>query len=399
MRAQSTHLEAGVQAAPLHAEVVIIGAGIAGSLLALELGRQGLDVAVVDLHAVYPSDFRCEKFTRDQLALLADLDALDCLERAELDHRPPALPGQPSPAKGLADRGMRYDLMVNAVRGEWPAGVRFIEGRVEEIGPGEELQRLVLTTGEVLTARLIVLASGPNEKLRSRLGVARQMLRERQSVCIGFSIAPKAGTSFPFSSLVHQGERPGDGVAFASLFPMAGAMRVNLFVYHDPRDAWTRAFREDPLGQLFEALPGLRPILGDAQVVAPVELRATDLYQSDGHLISGVVLIGDAFRSSCPATGMGVTRAMTDVRQLARVHIREWLETPGMGPEKIAAFYADPVKQAVDGASTRKAETGRRSATETGLRWRVRRRLGRVVRAARGVAASLSPARVAESRS
>jgi 2-polyprenyl-6-methoxyphenol hydroxylase-like FAD-dependent oxidoreductase len=383
-RASKSRAKASASAAPaaqtVFADVAIVGAGIAGSLLALELGRQGLDVAIVDVNAVYPSDFRCEKLTPDQIAILKELDALDCLERAELEHRPAPLPGAPAPRKGLIDRGLRYDQMVNAIRGEWPANVRFVEGRVSDIFAQADGQRLTLESGAEVMSRLAVLASGPNEKLRAQLGVDRQMVREGQSVCVGFSLEPAEGSAFPFESLVHHGERPGDGVAFASLFPMGAATRVNLFVYHDPREGWTKAFREDPLAELLKALPGLKPMLAGARVASPVEIRATDLYQTEGHAMAGVVLIGEAFRSSCPATGMGVTRVLTDVRQLSRVHIPHWLASSMMGSATISKFYQDPVKRAVDAASARKARSGRLSATQKGMFWRLRRRVGSLAR-------------------
>jgi 2-polyprenyl-6-methoxyphenol hydroxylase-like FAD-dependent oxidoreductase len=388
-RGSRSSRSASARAEAFNADVVIVGAGISGSVLALELARQGVDVAIVDQHAVYPPDFRCEKLSRDQIELARDLGVLDCLERAELAQRGEDDDG---PA-GLLDRGLRYDHMVNAIRAEWPAEVRFLEGRVRGIATGADGQRVDLETGASVGARLLVMASGPNEKLRLGLGIERKVVQARQSVCIGFSIAPQEGARFGFEAMVHQGERAGDGVAFASLFPMAGATRINLFLYLDPREPWTRAFRDDPLEALTRALPGLKPALSNARVVSPMELRATDLYQSEGYLAAGVVLIGDAFRSSCPATGMGLTRCLTDVRQLSRVHIPEWLDTHWMGADKIARFYADPVKRAVDGASSRKARMGRLTATRTGPHWRLRRWAAGRVRAWRDGRASAAGAR------
>ena len=59
---------------------------------------------------------------------------------------------------------------------------------------------------------------------------------------------------------------------------------------------------------------------------------------------AGVVLVGDAFATSCPAAGTGTGKVFTDVERLCNVHIPRWLATPGMGADKIAAFYDDPVK-------------------------------------------------------
>ena len=57
-------------------DVLIVGAGFAGSLLALTLARQGIGVALADPHSPYPPDFRCEKLGADQAAMLDELQAL-----------------------------------------------------------------------------------------------------------------------------------------------------------------------------------------------------------------------------------------------------------------------------------------------------------------------------------
>ena len=42
-------------------DVAIIGGGLAGSIAAAMLGRAGVRAALIDPHAVYPPDLRCEK--------------------------------------------------------------------------------------------------------------------------------------------------------------------------------------------------------------------------------------------------------------------------------------------------------------------------------------------------
>ena len=53
-----------------HTEVLIAGGGLAGSTAAAMLGRAGLDAILIDPHDIYPSDFRCEKLDKLQVALL-----------------------------------------------------------------------------------------------------------------------------------------------------------------------------------------------------------------------------------------------------------------------------------------------------------------------------------------
>jgi hypothetical protein len=87
----------------------------------------------------------------------------------------------------------------------------------------------------------------------------------------------------------------------------------------------------------------------------------------------GIVLVGDAFATSCPAAGTGAGKAFTDVERLCNIHVPRWLATPGMGEEKIAAFYADPVKRACDSHSVAMAYYVRSIAVDPGLLWQARR--------------------------
>jgi 2-polyprenyl-6-methoxyphenol hydroxylase-like FAD-dependent oxidoreductase len=138
--------------------------------------------------------------------------------------------------------------------------------------------------------------------------------------------------------------------------------------------------RKAPLDCLAQDFPEAAAALAGLALVRPPEVRSTDLYASEGHVQPGVVLLGDAFHAPCPASGTGMTRILNDVERLAVAHLPQWLETPGMGADKIAAFYADPLKQAVDKASLRASIMGRRSAIDQSLYWRVRRMAGKLRR-------------------
>ena len=79
------------------------------------------------------------------------------------------------------------------------------------------------------------------------------------------------------------------------------------------------------------------------------------------------MLVGDAFATSCPAAGTGTSKVFTDVERLCNVHIPRWLASDGMGVDKIAAFYDDPVKRACDRHSADKAFNLRSLSIEPGL--------------------------------
>jgi 2-polyprenyl-6-methoxyphenol hydroxylase-like FAD-dependent oxidoreductase len=249
--------------------------------------------------------------------------------------------------------------------------VRFITGRVTDLRTSSNLQTVSLAEHGDLTARLIVLASGMSDLLRSRLGIERQVRHERQSLTFGFNA--KFPDGFPHPAFTYYGERPVDGIDYLSFFPVGNATRANLFTFLDHRDPWVKQMRTEPEAALEAALPGLSRLAGRIEVVDKVQAWIQDLAVARNVEQPGVVLIGDAYQTSCPAAGTGVTRLMTDVERLALVYIPVWLETPGMDSDKIAAFYADPIKRAMDAQALAKANFRRGFTVGVSLSWRARR--------------------------
>jgi 2-polyprenyl-6-methoxyphenol hydroxylase-like FAD-dependent oxidoreductase len=232
---------------------------------------------------------------------------------------------------------------------------------------------VTLSTGEEIVTRLIVLANGLNIGLRHNVGLTREVVSACHSISIGFDLTPVGRAVFDFPALTYYPERTNDHVAYVAFFPIGATMRANLFVYRDQRDLWLRRMREAPQATLFEALPGLRRLTGDFAVTGAVKIRPVDLYVSGGHRQPGIVLVGDAFATSCPAAGTGTNKVLTDVERLCNVHIPRWLATDGMGADKIAAFYDDEVKVACDTFSADKAFYLRSLSIDGRLPWRARR--------------------------
>jgi 2-polyprenyl-6-methoxyphenol hydroxylase-like FAD-dependent oxidoreductase len=141
---------------------------------------------------------------------------------------------------------------------------------------------------------------------------------------------------------------------------------------------------------LFTLLPRLRELTGDVEVSDDVRIRPVDLYVSRGYRRSGIVLVGDAFATSCPAAGTGCNKVLTDVERLCNVHIPRWLAGSGMGAEKVAAFYDDEVKRACERLSRDKAFYLRSVSTETGPAWHARRWGKYIAHRGRGVLRKLA---------
>jgi 2-polyprenyl-6-methoxyphenol hydroxylase-like FAD-dependent oxidoreductase len=355
-------------------DVAIIGGGLAGSTAAAMLGRAGIDAALVDPHPIYPDDFRCEKLDASQVALLHAAGLADAVRRqSTIDgHIWIGRYGRIVDRRLHGQYDILYDRLVNTAREEIPERVEVLHAKATAISTGIERQHVTLSNGEELSARLVVLANGLNIGLRRELGIQREILSACHSISLGFDLFPVGRASFDFRALTYFTEDVAQRVAYLSLFPIGAVMRANLFVYREMDDPWLRRMRKDGAPALFEVMPRLRELLGAVEI-RDVRIRPVDLYISTGYRQGGIVLVGDAFSTSCPAAGTGCNKVFTDVVQLCNVHIPAWLATSGMAADKIAAFYDDPVKRACDAASEAKAWFLRSLSTETGMLWRARR--------------------------
>jgi len=369
---------AAVRHAPRRAhetDVAIIGAGLSGSLAAAVLGRAGYRVALIDRYRAYPPEFRVEKIGGDQVELLRRLGLFDCVAAAStrFNQVVNARHGRIIDRTNTPHYGIFYQDFVNVVRAQLPKSVKLIVGQVVDVKADTERPQVIFTDQAVVDARLVVLATGMAGALRHKLGIVRRDTFEKHSISFGFNIAPGRAAAFDFPALTYYGEQVSDCIDYLSLFPIGDVMRGNLFTFRDHRDPWARDLRRQPAITLVETMPGLQRFLGAFEVVGKVQNWTMDLYVLEDYLRDGVVLIGDAFQTSCPAAGTGVSRLLTDVHQLCNVHVPRWFASDGMERGKIAQFYADPVKRASDGRSSRLAHYRRSLTIDDSLRWKARR--------------------------
>jgi 2-polyprenyl-6-methoxyphenol hydroxylase-like FAD-dependent oxidoreductase len=359
-----------------YTDIAIVGGGLAGSTTAAMLGRAGISAILIDPHPVYPPDFRVEKLSgseqverfrktgiADAALRAATHDGENWIARAGylLDKRP------------SQQYGILYDALVNAIRAQISGGIESIFSKVISISVGPERQKMVLSNGEEISARLVVLANGLNVGLRHQLGIERRIVSACHSISLGFDIVPVGRTSFDFPAITYFSERTRDRIAYLTLFPIGSRMRANLFTYRQIDDPWLQQMRRTPAQTLTAALPRLGKVIGEFEIAGDIRMRPADLYVSAGHRQPGMVLVGDAFATSCPVTGTGTDKVFTDVERLCNVHIPNWLATDGMDETKIAAFYDDPVKTACDDWSSAKAYSFRSVSIDDGLYWKAQR--------------------------
>src|SRR5262249_4285210 len=229
------------------------------------LGRAGLRAVLIDPHPQYPKDFRCEKLDAAQVVLLRKtglagpvLSAATCDEEVWIARFGHLVEKRPN---GQFD--LLYDTLVNTVRAEIPPAVEFIHGKAAAIATSAERQTVTLSSGEEISARLIVLANGLNISLRHSLGIGREVMSACHSISIGFDLAPVDRLAFDFRALTYYPESAAGRMAYLTLFPIGASMRANLFVYRDMDDPWLREMRHSGERALFTLMPGLRKFVGE----------------------------------------------------------------------------------------------------------------------------------------
>ena len=384
-------------------DVAIIGGGLAGSTAAAMLGRAGIRTMLIDPHRIYPPDLRCEKLEGGQVSILCKTGLADAILPsttfdgdtrggkawvARFGHLVDQRPG--------GQHGILYDDLVNAMRAAVPPRVPFTVAKATGLTIGDNRQQVALSNGTNISARLIVLAHGLSVALKDQVGIERVVTSPCHSITIAFDIKPRQATSFNFASLTYYPERTADRMAYLTLFPIRTSMRANLMVYRNMDDPLLQKIRRHPEQSLFELMPNLHRLTGDIEVSGPVKIRPADLYVSKGHRQPGIVLVGDAFATSCPAAGTGTGKVFNDVERLCNIHILNWLATPGMPADKIEQFYNDPVKCDYDAASSSFAYQLRSISIDDGFNWRLQRYLRFTVRAMIGTARQLGMIAVAD---
>jgi len=375
-------------------DVAVVGGGLAGSAAAAMIGRSGLTACLIDPHRDYPADFRCEALTQGQLDLLAAAGLLD-QTRAVMTASNGlwiARRGRIVERRDSCLYGIHHRQLVMRLRDLASPRVPLVEGNIAAIENGPHRQVLRLTDGRSFSARLVVLATGGNVRLRRALGMTQTEYSPVHSVSLGFDVVPAANGRFSVPALTYHAESTAARMAYLSLFPIGSTMRANLFVYRGVHDPWLKQLQRHPRAALTGLMPNLQNVIGDYEIAGPIQVRPIGLYEVSNAVQPGVVLVGDAFGNSCPAAGTGCDKLLVDVERLCNHHLPHWFATEGIPAAKIRSFYDDPVKTARDARSRTHAFYTRAVAVNDDLKWRA-------IRLAKGVVPRLLALPLAAARS
>jgi 2-octaprenyl-6-methoxyphenol hydroxylase len=341
--------------------VCILGAGPVGATLAATLATAGLPTAVVDTQPLPPMELQDFDGRAYAIALTSQrlLQAAGIWER--LPERPcPILgirvadgrPGQPpSPlalhfdAATVSDEPFGYMVEARSLRvglnARLPgmAHLRVFAPARATVERRPEGATICLSTGETLTARLVVAAEGRNSPLRRQAGIRTAVLDYHQIGMVGAFAheAPHRNIALeqflpngPFAQL----PLAGPGGFGSAAFPHASA-----FVWADRTAIAQRMLALDEAAFGRELARRLGPHLG---AIRPIGRRWS--YPLSALLVerwtdTRLALIGDAAHGVHPIAGQGLNLGFRDVAALAEAVIEAWSLGADPGAPAVLARY------------------------------------------------------------
>jgi flavin-dependent dehydrogenase len=298
-------------------DVVIAGGGIAGSTLAVLLGRRGLRVELFE-RSRFPREKPCgEGVMPAGVGVLRRLGVAEAVGGAPFygvryhfgarvaEGRFPEVAGVP--VTGCGQRRRHLDRVLFQAAADTP-GVGAHSGAVVEdlLFENERITGLIVD-GEHVRARLVVAADGARSLIRRRLRLDIPTRKRRVAVRAHFRLPP--GQELPAFVNVFEGDR------YELYVTPLPERELNVVALADSgawKDSAIHAFhrwcREEPLlaawlegATQVSSFMGMSPLAGRARAgIAP-----------------GIVLLGDAAGFLDPITGSGMTQALVSAELLA----------------------------------------------------------------------------------
>lgn len=307
-------------------DAVIVGAGPAGSTVALHLAQRGRSVLLLDRHR-FPRDKVCG----DGLVE----DALRCLERADLLEKVAAGAHALSicsvfsprrvevrvPGRYLTIRRVELDEILRAEA--VGRGAAFAVGTVSGVRrDGDGLFTVTLEGAPAPRSRCVVLAAGANPALLKRCGVPF-----RQQEGVAAAIRGYVTSTFELDRLIVSYDRtitPG----YAWIFPLGrGRYNVGCGVFHDSGRA-TSPDLHAVLARFLRGFPAARQLM-EASVSTTRPKGATiwsGLSAATPVSRDGVLVAGEGIGTTLPLTGEGIGKAMESA-ELAALAVDAFLSS------------------------------------------------------------------------
>jgi 2-polyprenyl-6-methoxyphenol hydroxylase-like FAD-dependent oxidoreductase len=316
-------------------DVVIVGAGIGGAVLALDLGRRGRRVALVEREGTPPCIARPEILWGATLRALESYGVAEAIrhtasvqiEEIEIGGAKPwlritrddlnAAGVVASSTNPSMTRTIIADAALATGNVEIHRGVA-VEGFLEEDGRVTGVQGQRGDTTFAMEARLVVGDDGGSSIVRTQLGIPITL----DSFPIDFITATLARWPLPAHHVRGWINPKGfrDGLPAAVFIPWPGNEGVLLMPL--PADRAKHLFEQSPEA-FWNALERVTPMAGSLRdkLEFPRDFRrvARPFGHAGSYVANGAALIGDAAHPMTPAGGQGANASIWDALALADV--------------------------------------------------------------------------------
>ncbi|MGA6970448.1 MAG: NAD(P)/FAD-dependent oxidoreductase [Candidatus Binatus sp.] len=325
-----------------HPEVVIVGAGIGGSALAIVVARAGIGVTVVEKSVLHVDHVRGEWLAPWGVAETQRLGLYETLIAAGGHHlrrhiaygddvEPATAEAQLLDMTAFENAGfkpplcMRHPDMCNLLNGEAiKAGVELIRGVVDvQVAAGNAPEVRFRHDGieRKYNPRIVIGADGRNSVVRAQVGI-EQHRDPTHHLMAGMLVDNTTG--WPADLQIFGTEERINFLAFPQ-----SAERVRLYICYglDERRRFAGADNQARFLEAFRLMtvPGSEH-LANGTPSGPCNSYGNEDTWTDAPYVPGVVLIGDAAGHNDPIIGQGLSIAYRDVRIVRDLMLenRDW---------------------------------------------------------------------------
>ncbi len=315
-------------------DVVVLGGGIAGNALAVVLARAGQQVLVLERSTAYRDKVRGELFHAWGVAETQRLDLYETLRRAGGVHHTKFVPYDETLTSAEAEAAtIALDAVVPGVPGSLGVGhpaacealgssaaaagaaVRRGVSDVDwERGSTPTVRYRLDGADRTARCRLVIGADGRDSAIGRRAGISMHSTEARLLMA---GMLVEGLWHWPADTVTIGTE--GDRVFF--VVPQGGG-RARLYLLWSCRDRERFAGRRGPRAFLdsfgLSCVPGSAGFV-QAKPAGPCATYPMNDSWTDGPVMDGLVLIGDAAGYSDPHIGQGLSVTMRDVRVVSQV--------------------------------------------------------------------------------
>lgn len=326
-------------------DIIIVGAGMVGASLALNLSGHGLSIALIESKPASPitdddpADSRVSAITPASQQFLSKLKLWPALNAKRLS------PYQTMTVWEQADQLLTFDcaeialpLLGHIVENRLIANAAFTacqyQTDIDVICPATPLsfqpQQLELDNGKALTAKLIIAADGGRSQLRDWAGIQTRGWSYHQQAIVATVTTEKA-----HGGCARQKFLSGGPLAF---LPLAAPHQCSIVwsLPTEQAESLLNVSDEDFQQQIAEAFDfQLGVIESISQRAAfPLQLRHAESY-----VAPGFALVGDAAHTIHPLAGQGVNIGFKDAQALAEVVIAAAQQGRDIGSIAVLSRY------------------------------------------------------------